>query len=96
MFVFVIDSNSFPAARFSEIGTLANILAPTLTIGGIIGFLGMLIYGSLTLMNAGGNPDQIAKAWKIFTFAIFGLLIVIFAYLLTQLAGFITQINIPL
>ena len=63
------------------LGAIINFL---LTFGGVIFFL-LLIYAGYLWMNARGNEEQTAKAKKIATEAIIGILVIVFARLSIEL-----------
>ena len=61
-------------------------------IGTILSFLGVIfliltIAGGIMWMTAGGNTEQVAKARKLITSAVIGLIIVFAAYALTSFIG---------
>lgn len=61
-------------------------------LGSVLGFTGtiffvLVVYAGLMWMTASGNEEQIAKAKKILTAAIIGLIIVLSAYAITQFIG---------
>lgn len=66
-----------------KIGTVVGYL---LSFVGLI-FLILIIYGGVLWMTAGGDKAQIDKAVNLFTQAVWGLLIVSAAYLITQFVG---------
>lgn len=61
-------------------------------IGTVLSFLGVIfliltITGGIMWMTAGGNTDQVAKAKKMITSAIVGLIVVFASYALTSFIG---------
>lgn len=61
-------------------------------LGTILGFTGtiffiLVVYAGLMWMTAAGSEDRIAKAKKILTAAIIGLIIVLSAYAITKYIG---------
>lgn len=58
---------------------VATVIRTVLSLLGVI-FLILIIYGGITWMTAGGNEDRIARARKILTAAVIGLIIVVAAY----------------
>ncbi|NQV00464.1 MAG: hypothetical protein HQ538_07025 [Parcubacteria group bacterium] len=50
---------------------------------GIILFV-MLVYGGVMYMTSAGNEEQIGKAKKVLTYAIIGIIIVAFSFLITE------------
>ena len=58
---------------------IAAIIQALLGLVGVIFFI-MIIYGGVTWMTAGGNPENVGKAKKLIINAIIGLAIVTAAY----------------
>ena|SRR6056297_2748554 len=61
-------------------------------IGTVLSFLGVIfliltITGGIMWMTAGGNTEQVAKARKLITSAVIGLVIIFAAYALTSFIG---------
>ncbi|MCF7794854.1 pilin [Patescibacteria group bacterium] len=92
------NSNVNSALSVSEIGigpgTSSGFLATKTgsIIGTALSFLGVIfllltIAGGIMWMTAGGNTEQVAKAKKLITSAIIGLVIVFAAYALTSFIG---------
>jgi hypothetical protein len=91
-----INATTFPAAKFANIGVLMKVIMPLLTLGAALIFLAMLMYGGFTVLTAGGNPDNIAKAKKIITASGLGLILVISAYLIVKIVGIVFNVPVPL
>ncbi len=91
-----INATTFPAARFGDIGTLVNILGPLLTTGAVIIFGGMLLFMAFKMLTAGSDEEQVSQARQIGTYAVLGIVIIITAYLLVKIVGFVLGINIPI
>lgn len=91
-----INPTTFPVARFSNIGVLFNILSPLLIGGGVVGFLAMGLYGAFTYLTAGGDAEKVSKGHKILTWAILGILLVTSSFVIVQLIGFVTRVDIPI
>ncbi len=91
-----IGPSTFPAARFTDLGTLVNIIAPVLTVGAAILFGVMMVMVGIRILNAGANKDEISKAGSTATWAITGLLIIISAYLVIKLLEFILGVDFPI
>ena|SRR3989338_3578355 len=85
-----------PLAKFGDIASLLNLFIPILIIGAALLLLIMLLYGGFTWITAGGTPENLAKAQKIMTFAIIGLVIVILSFLFVKLISIIFKIDAPL
>lgn len=95
--VLAIDINptTFTPARFGNLSSFINIIIPLLMSAAAIVFLFMLILGGYTILTAGGNPENIKKAQKIFQFSIVGLFIIVCSYLFVKILGTIFKINFP-
>lgn len=88
-----VNATSFPASRFFNIGTILNVVTPMLTLGAVVLFGSMLVYGAFTMITASGEAESYAKAKKTLTFAVIGLLTVVFAYLIVQFLEIILNIS---
>ncbi len=86
----------FPAARFTDLGTLLNIVTPLLTILAVLILGGLLGKSALLILTAGDDPDKVAQARQTATYAIAGILIIVSAYFVVRLIGVIFQVNIPI
>jgi hypothetical protein len=86
----------FPAARFADISTLTNIISPLLTIGAALLFGVMMLRAAYLWLSAGDDMEKIAEAKRIMTYAIVGIIIIVSAYTLVKLIGFIFKVEIPL
>lgn len=99
MDVYALDLNNTttnPLARISTIGHLLNIFIPTLIGGAAVLLLIMLLYGSYTLITAGESSDSVAKAKKIMTYSILGLVVVVLSFLLVKLITGVFNIAAPI
>ena len=85
-----------PLARISTIGHLMNIFLPILIGGAAIILLVMFLYGSYTWLTAGGSSENVAKAQKIMTYAILGLILVVLSFLFVKLITVIFNISAPI
>lgn len=94
VYALTIDETNFSPAKFTNLATLINLILPILIIGAAVIFLVMALYGGFTWITAGGNQENLAKAQKIFTSSIIGLVIVISAFVLVKLIGLILKVNI--
>lgn len=63
------------------------ILCNAVAMGGGIAFL-LSVFGGLTIMLAGGNPEKINEGKEIIGSAITGLLFIIFSVVLLRIIGF--------
>ena len=90
-FVLAIDYGLDDAASAADIGGSADLPEIIGTIMGLVlSFLGMvffilLVYGGFIWMTARGNESQIDKAKKIIGSSIWGLIIVLMAYVISSL-----------
>lgn len=89
------DPNLFPPAKFGNLASLLNIFMPLTIIVGSIILLFVLIFGGYKILTAGGNPEEIKKGQQIFTTAIMGFIIIVFAYLFVRIIGRIFNISFP-
>ncbi len=87
---FEINCETFPPACTGNISTIVTFVIPFITLAAAVGFLIMLLYAAFTWLTAGGNPENVAKAWKIMTFAVLGLLMVILSFIAIKIIGVIT------
>lgn len=92
---FIVNATTFPPAQVATIANLMNVVIPLLNIGAAILLLLILLYGAFTWITAGGNPENLKRAQKIITFAVFGLFIVLLSYLGVKLITIIFNINAP-
>lgn len=94
--VYAVDiSQSFgPAKYFTDIASFINIFIPLMFTAASIGTLFVLIWGAYTFLTAGGEPEQVQKARKIFQFAILGFVIVMVSFLVARLIAKILNINL--
>ena len=91
-----INPTSFPAARISDPATILSIFWPLLYIGGGLLVLIMLGRGAFLILTGGSNKEQITKGKNTFSFTILGIFIIISAYLIVKLIGYITGVTIPI
>jgi len=94
VYALTIDENVFQPAKFANIGTIINVILPLLTLGAALIFLVMALLGGFKWITSGGSQENLAKAQKIFTSSIIGLVIVIFAFVLVKIIGYVLQIQI--
>jgi len=92
-----INPTVFPAARFANIGTIMNIINPIIMLIGAFLFGGMFIVAGYTFLTASGDAEKVKKAQNTATYASFGIVIIVVAYLIVKLVSFILGINsVPL
>jgi len=89
-----ISSGNFAPAKFANIASFINIILPMMMIGASLVFLAMILYGGFSWITAGGNPENVSKAQKIFINAIIGLVIVVFGFVITKVIGYILNVQI--
>ncbi len=79
-----------PTAKVGEISSLTNLLLPILTAtAGLMAFAYML-YGAFLWITAGGDPKRREDARNTITYAIFGVLFVVVAFLLVRIVMTVT------
>ena len=78
-----VDTSNITTSLYSKIGSVINIVISFL---GVI-FLGLIIYAGSLWMTARGNEQDVTKAKDIIYGAAIGLVIVLSAYAITQLAA---------
>ncbi len=91
-----IGPSTFPAARFTSIGSMVNVIAPLLTLIAAILFGVMFVRVGLLILTAGSDKEKIAKSGQTATWAIVGLIVVLAAYLIIKLLEFILQVDFPI
>ena len=92
----ISDPNVNPAARFSNLADVINIIMPLFFSGaGLIFFITLLI-GALTIITAGGNSEKVGTGKKRITFSVGGLIMVITSYFIVKLVEIIFGIDLPL
>lgn len=91
-----INQNNFPPAKISSMATILNVFIPLLQSGAALIFLVMLLKAAFIWITAGDKPDNLAKAQKQIIFAIMGLLIVTFSFLLVKVIAYLLRVNLPL
>lgn len=85
-----------PFAKISTFGHLLNVILPILIIGAAVLLLVMLLYGAFTWITAGGSAENVAKAQKIMTYAILGLVLVILSFVFVKLFTTIFRFTAPI
>ena len=83
-----------PAANFGTISSFVNLFIPLMMVAASVLTLIMFLWGGFTYLTAGGDSEMIAKAQKIFSFTIVGLVLIISSYLFVKLIGKILGINV--
>ena len=88
-----VNPTNFPSARFTDLGSITNLITPLLSIGGGIIFLVMLFYAGFTVLTAGGKTENLEKARNIATYAVIGLLVIMFGYLIVKVLAIILNVQ---
>jgi hypothetical protein len=70
-----------------------NAISYLLVIAGFV-FLAMLISGGFKYLTSGGDPKAVAGAQTTLTYAVFGMLVAILAYLMLVLIQTLTGANV--
>jgi hypothetical protein len=89
------DTNVNPIAKFGTIGGLLNTIVPMVLIIGSLSFLAMLLYAAFLILTAGGSADNISKAQKMATWAVIGLMVMVFSYTFMRVIANILKIQLP-
>jgi hypothetical protein len=93
----IINPQNYPPmAIFCDIGSLTKAIVPLLTLVAGIIFLVMLFYAAFTVLTAGGEAEKLDKAKNIATYAVIGLLIIIFAFFIVRIVGFVFKVPVPI
>lgn len=74
---------------------ISKILPNAMVLAGVIFFIMIIFYGWDLLIGAGQSrsAQEIARSKNIFTYSIIGFLLVVSAYFILQIIGFITGVN---
>jgi hypothetical protein len=56
----------------------------------------MLLYGAYMFLTSEGNTDKLKKAQNTLLYSILGLLLVVMAYVITKVIGFLFKVQMPL
>lgn len=91
-----IDQDFPIAQQFSNLGSILNLVIPLLIITATIIFLFMMIFGAISIMTAGGTPENLEKAKKLFQFSIAGFILIMVSYLSVKVIAKILNIDLPL
>lgn len=91
-----IDQTSVnPIAKFNSIGSILNLLLPTIMIVASLLFLAILLYGAFSYVTSSGEQDKVQKARKTITYSVLGLVLILFSYLIVSLVGVVTGTGLP-
>ena len=83
---------TFPPACITDFSTITDVLLPLIYGVAALILLAMLIYAAITIIRAGGDPENIDKAKKTITYAIIGAVVVFTAFLVTRLIFYILDV----
>lgn len=87
----------YPSLKyFNNIGSLVNILVPTLMLVAAFGFLAMIFYAGFKLLSSAGDPEKITEARNIITYGVIGLLIMMVSFLVVKVVEYVLGIDLPL
>ena len=92
----ISDITVNPAARFTDVSSILNIVMPLFIGGAGLVFFITLLIGALTIITAGGNSERFQTGKKRITFSIMGLIMVISSYFIVKLVEIIFGIDLPL
>lgn len=84
-----------PAAYFTSIGGIVNVLVGVIMFIAALVFGGMLLYSAFMVITAGGNPENIDTAKKTATYAIIGLVVMFMAYTFVRLIAWMLNVQLP-
>ncbi len=79
-----INPTTFPPARYGTIGSLINILLPSVYMIAGLTFLGMLFWGGYIWMRAKGDPKILGTAHDILKYSTLGIIVIAIAYVITK------------
>lgn len=89
-----IQERFAPAQYFGTISDMVNILVPLIVFGALLVFLAMLIFAGFKVLTGGGDPEKIAEARNIGTWAIVGMILIAISYLIVQIVTYITGVEL--
>lgn len=78
--------STFGCIPTNPVQLVSLILQIGLGIAGGIAFL-MMVYGSIKLISSAGNPESISQGKEFLTYAILGMLIIVFSVFILTLIG---------
>jgi len=86
-----------PNKDVASIASLTTLFKNAVT--GITAFVGVVLFivivmAGFTYLFSGGDAKQLEKAKNAFTYAIIGLVVIVSAYLILQLIGLFTGVNV--
>ncbi len=87
------SSTSGPANLFQLQDIFSNLVSVVLALAGIVLFV-MLLTGGLKFITSGGDPKAVDGAKKTITYAVGGLLLILFSYLILLFIRNITGVDV--
>ncbi len=84
-----------PIAKFNSLGSVLNLVLPTVMIVAALLFLAILLYGAFTYVTSSGEQDKVQKARKTITYSVLGLVLILFSYLIVSLVGLVIGTGLP-
>ncbi len=92
-----INQSNFVPAKFVSIASFMNIILPLVMLIMAVLTLFYMLYGTLLWITGGDNPEQIKKAQMTITFAVIGLVIIVFSFFAVKVIAYILNIqSVPL
>jgi len=85
---------SSPAGTFDRLEAFVTLFIGLATVVGGIWFIFQIITGAVAWVSAGSDKDGVQRAQKKFTNAVIGLIVLIFAYTLIALIGYLLGYNV--
>jgi len=86
-------TSSTPASLFQLQDIFGNLVSAALALAGIVLFV-MLLSGGLKFITSGGDPKAVDGAKKTITYAVGGLLLILFSYLILLFIKNITGVDV--
>ena len=74
-----------PAASFTSVGSLINLVVKLMSLGAGVVFVFTMIYASYEYITSDGEEEKITRAKKAFMNGGIGMIIVVFAYWAIQI-----------
>jgi len=85
-----------PIAKYSSIDKFTNLFVPLMIIFAGLSTLAMLLYGAYMFLTSEGNAEKLKKAQNTLFYSVLGLLLVVFAFIITKIIGFLFKVQMPL
>lgn len=86
----------FPAARFTDIGVLLNIIVPLIVIIATFAMGATFGRAAFLIITAGSDAEKVSQARDSALYGVVGLVVMISAYLIVKLIGIMFKIDIPI